>query len=157
MNEHLERTALVLEGGGMRGLFTAGVLDFFLEQKLHFDDCLAVSAGACHACSFLSGQKGRAFHCGTAYPNDKRYCSVYSLATTGDLFGSDFVYNRIPNELDPYDYEAFDRCGTRFYPVVTNCETGRAVYPHVTDMHPGIRYVQASSSLPLLARMVNVE
>ena len=56
MNEHLERTALVLEGGGMRGLFTAGVLDFFLEQKLHFDDCLAVSAGACHACSFLSGQ-----------------------------------------------------------------------------------------------------
>ena len=89
MNEHLERTALVLEGGGMRGLFTAGVLDFFLEQKLHFDDCLAVSAGACHACSFLSGQKGRAFHCGTAYLNDKRYCSVYSLATTGDLFGSE--------------------------------------------------------------------
>ena len=151
------QTGLVLEGGGMRGLFTAGVLDFFLDQHLTFDRCLAVSAGACHACSFISGQRGRAFRVGTDYLNDRDYCSTYSLLTTGDLFGAEFLYDRIPNELDLYDYEAFDASHTKFHPVVTNCQTGEAVYPQAVDMHKDIQYVRASSSLPLVSRIVWVD
>ena len=147
-------TGLVLEGGGMRGLFTAGVLDFFLDKDLCFDRCLGVSAGSCHACSFISKQRGRAFRVGTDYLNERDYCSTYSLLRTGDLFGAEFLYDRIPNELDPFDYAAFDASPTEFYPVVTNCQTGEAVYPLATEMHRDIQYVRASSSLPLVSRMV---
>ena len=103
-----EKTGLVLEGGGLRGIFTAGVLDFFLEKNIEFDSCIGVSAGACHACSYLAKQHKRAFNVSVDYLDDKRYCSLYSLITTGDLFGVDFVYDEIPNKLNPIDNEAFN-------------------------------------------------
>ena len=103
------KTGLILEGGGMRGIFTAGVLDFFLEKDLEFSECLAVSAGACHACSFLAKQKGRAYAVGTDYLDNRRYCSLYSLLTTGELFGSKLLYHEIPEKLYPIDNEAFKK------------------------------------------------
>lgn len=145
---------LVLEGGGMRGMFTAGVLDAFLEEDLSFKRCIGVSAGACHACSFLSKQKKRAYDVGVDYLKNKNYCSAFSLITTGDLFGAKFVYDDIPNKLNLYDYDAFNKNETEFYATVTNCETGEAEYVRILDMKKDIVYVRASSSLPFMARMV---
>ncbi len=152
----MTEVSLILEGGGMRGVYTAGVLDCFLDLAVSFTACYAVSAGACHACSYLSGQRGRGFATNVDYLRDRHYCSVYSLLTTGDLFGVDMLYNRIPNELYPYDYQAFDRNPCRFYAVATNCRSGRAEYLPVRDMRRDIVAVRASSSLPMLSRMVEI-
>ena len=150
------QAGLILEGGGMRGVFTAGVLDFFLDKNIEFSSCYGVSAGACNACSFLSKQKGRSYDVIADYIGDKRYCGLYSLITTGDLFGADFLYNVIPNELNPFDYETFRSYRGRFYAVMTDCKTGLAVYYPVRDLKKDITAVQASSSLPLVSRMVSV-
>lgn len=148
------KMGLVLEGGGMRGAFTAGVLDFFLDKKISFDTCMGVSAGSCHACSFLSKQRRRGFETNIDYLDDENYCSFKSLIKTGDLFNTEMCYKRIPEELNPYDYAAFDKNPTQFYAVVTNCITGEAEYKLIKDMRSGIYYVRASSSLPLLSRTV---
>lgn len=98
------KTGLILEGGGMRGVFTAGILDFFIEKGLEFDTCFGVSAGACMACSYLSKQKGRGYHTFTDYMDDPEYCGIKSLIKTGDYFGTDMIYRKIPEKLNPYDY-----------------------------------------------------
>lgn len=148
---------LILEGGGMRGVYTAGVLDFFLDQKIGFSQVYGVSAGSCHACSYLSGQRRRAFDVNVDYLKDPRYCSVRSLLTTGDLFGAKMLYETIPNELNLYDHEAFLKYPGKFYAVVTDCRTGKPVYRQITDMRRDIVWVRASSSLPLVSRMVEIE
>lgn len=148
---------LVLEGGGMRGIFTAGVLDFFMEKGLTFDNCIGVSAGACHAASYLSGQKGRARRVATEYLNDKRYCSVQSLLTTGDLFGEEFVYHELPEQLDKIDAEFFRNNPCCFQAAITNCLSGEAEYPQVNDIIADVDIIRASSSLPFLARMVDID
>ena len=148
------KKGLILEGGGMRGVFTAGVLDYFIERGQKFDTCIGVSAGACMACSYLSEQKGRGYRTFVEYGDDPEYCSVKSLVKTGDYFGTEMVYEKIPNELDPYDYQTFGQCQTAFYAVVTNCDTGLPEYKRIREMHKDIRYVRASSSLPLMSRTV---
>ena len=151
------QAGLILEGGGMRGVFTSGVLDFFLDKEIEFSSCYGVSMGACNACSYLSRQRGRSYDIVVDYIGDKRYCSMYSLLTTGDLFGADFLYNEIPNRLNPYDYKTFRAYRGKFYAVLTDCKTGLAVYYHVKDMHKDIQAVRASSSLPLVSRMVSID
>lgn len=148
--------ALVLEGGGMRGAYTAGALDFLLEKQMFFSRCYGVSAGACHCASYLSNQKGRAFRVTVDYLDDPSYASMKSLAKTGDFFGVDMVYRKIPDELDPYDYEAFGRYPGRFFVVVTNCQTGKAEYLPIQNMKKEIMRLRASSSLPFFARVVNL-
>ena len=150
------KSGLILEGGGMRGIYTAGVLDYFLEQDLYFSDCYGVSAGACHLCSYLSGQKKRAYRVSVNYLKNKDYCSLRSLITTGDLFGAKMCYDTIPNELDPYDYDAFNNYGGRAYAVVTNISTGAAEYMPLREMHKDIIAVRASASLPLVSRNVKI-
>lgn len=155
-----KQTGLVLEGGGMRGAFTTGVLDFFLDsldKEFSFHSCLGVSAGAIHACSFLSKQKKRGFETNTAYLEEEQYCSFKNLIKTGDLFDADFCYKTIPDKLNPYDYETFEKNPTQFYAVVTNCKTGEAEYKRIVDMHKGIYYVRASGSLPLVSRTVWIQ
>lgn len=149
-------SGLVVEGGGMRGVYTAGVLDFFMEKNIYFDDCYGVSAGACHIASYLSKQKGRSLKVILDYINDKRYCSINSLIKTGDMFGVEMLYNRIPNELVLYDYETFNKFKGNFYSVVTNCKTGKAEYKKIQNMKEDIIAVRASSSLPLLSRIVEI-
>ncbi len=151
------KAGLVLEGGGMRGVYTAGVLDFFIDQNLYFSDIYGVSAGACHMCSYISQQRERAYRVNVDYLQDKNYCSLYSLLKTGDLFGADMCYNKIPNELDPFDHEAFGRYKGNAYAVVTNIETGKAEYIRMEDMHKDIIAIQASASLPLVSRNVYID
>ncbi|MBP3421852.1 MAG: patatin family protein [Lachnospiraceae bacterium] len=150
------KAGLVLEGGGMRGVYTAGVLDFFIDQDLYFSDIYGVSAGACHMCSYISQQRERAYRVNVDYLEDKNYCSVYSLLKTGNLFGAEMCYDKIPNELDPYDYEAFGRYKGNAYAVVTNIETGKAEYIRMEDMHKDIIAIQASASLPLVSNNVYI-
>ena len=149
-------SGLVIEGGGMRGVYAAGVLDFFMEKNIYFDDCYAVSAGSCHAASYYSKQIGRSLKVTLDYINDKRYCSVNSLIKTGDMFGAEMVYDIIPNELVLYDYDTFNKFKGNFYSVVTNCKTGKAEYIKIKDMKKDIIAVRASSSLPLLSRIVEI-
>jgi len=148
---------LILEGGGMRGLFTAGVLDYFLDQGISFPSIYAVSAGACHACSYLSGQRGRAFKTVYDFVDDKRYASFYSLLTTGDYIGVKFTYHDIPENILPIDFDAFEKNDTKFYAAVTNCATGQAEYHQISDLRQDLAIVQASSSLPILSRMVPLD
>ena len=153
----MENAALVLEGGGMRGLYTVGVTDCLLEHGILIKDVYGVSAGACQGCNYLAGQVRRGERVWTGYLDDKRYCSVYSLIHTGDLFGADMCYNIIPNQLDPYDYEAYRRNVGTFTIVVTNCLTGQAEYFTPKDLAGSMEIVRASASLPLVSNMVMID
>ncbi|MCI8966997.1 MAG: patatin family protein [Lachnospiraceae bacterium] len=147
---------LVLEGGGMKGMYTAGVLEYFMEKELYFKNCYGVSAGACHLCNYISKQKKRSYHVGLDYLNDKDYCSARSLLTTGDLFNVDMCYDTIPNKLIPYDYRTAARYEGNAYAVVTNIRTGEAEYMPMREMHRDIIAVRASASLPLVSRNVEI-
>ena len=148
---------LIVEGGGMRGIYAAGVLDYFIDHDIYFKSTYGVSAGSCNASSYLSKQRDRAYRVSVDYLNDKRYCSVYSLLTTGDMFGVKLCYDLLPNQLDPYDYEAFKKYEGNFYAAVTNCKTGKAEYIRIKDMKKDIVIIRASSSLPLLSRNVEIK
>ena len=124
-----KKTGLVLEGGAMRGMFTAGVLDVMMENGITFDGVMGVSAGAVFGCNYKSGQIGRSIRYNLQFCDDPRYCSVESLIRTGDLYGVDFCYNEIPNKLDPFDSDAFKANPMPFYAVCTNIETGKAIHP----------------------------
>lgn len=151
------KTGLVLEGGGVRGIYTAGVLDVFLEHGICFDGVIGVSAGAIHGCSYLSGQHGRSIRYYSNYCSDPRFMSFSSLIRTGDLVGVDFCYHEIPEKLDIYDNEAFKRNGVPFYAVCSNMETGKPEYLLLTDMNAQIDILRASASMPYVSRIVEIE
>ncbi len=151
------KAGLILEGGGMRGLFTAGVLDFFMDNGIKFENVYGVSAGACMACSYLSEQRGRSFDINTKYVKDKRYASMDSLIKTGNYFEKDFQLNVIPNKLNPYDYDTYKNSKSNLYVVATNCKTGKAEYLKVEDMARDIDMIWASSTLPMLSNMVVID
>lgn len=150
------QAGLVLEGGGMKGTYTGGVLDFFLDKGLEFSSVYGVSAGACTMCSYLSRQRGRALDVVIDYLDSKKYCSVQSLLTTGDLFNVNTSYHLVPEYLNPYDYAAFDRYAGKAYAVVTNIVTGKPEYLRIRDMKTDIDAVRASASLPLVSRNVKI-
>lgn len=152
-----EDIGLILEGGGMRGIYTAGILDFFMEKSLNFKEVIGVSAGALHATSYLSNQKGRSKKISIDYLKNKRYCSLYSLITTGDIFGVEFSYHKIPDELNPFDYQAFKNSEMKMYATLTDIEKGEPVYVEIKDMKEQIDYVRASASLPLVSRTVEID
>lgn len=146
---------LVLEGGGMRGVYTAGVLEYFAEHDLYFPYLIGVSAGACMAVSYLSRQRGRNRIVNVDYVSDPRYLSWRNLWRKGQLFGMDFIFDEIPNSLVPFDYDAFGRSAEELVVGTTDCETGRPVYYRKTD--PGtdmLPVLRASSSLPFIAPIV---
>lgn len=144
--------ALVLEGGGLRGQYTAGVLDAFLDAGLAFPYAIGVSAGASIGCSFVSAQRGRNLEIIDRYRNDPRYLSWRNFLRTGNLFGADFIFDRIPNELVPFDGKAFAASPTRFVTTCTDCATGEAVYyGKEADL---LTVLKASCALPFLARPV---
>jgi len=128
------KTGLVLEGGGMRGIYTAGILDAFMEHDINFDGVIGVSAGAIHGCSFVSRQKGRSIRYYKKYCQDPRFMSFKSLITTGDFVGAEFCYHELPEKLDVYDNDAFQASSTDFYITCTDLETGKAVNHLVKDM-----------------------
>ncbi len=149
---------LVMEGGAMRGLFTAGVIDVLMENDIEFDGAVGVSAGACFGCNYKSRQSGRAIRYNLRFCKDKRYCSVYSLVTTGDMFGAEFCYHTMPEKLDIFDYDEFNSNPMVFYVVCTDVETGRPVYKKLnTADYAGLEWIRASASMPLASRIVEVD
>lgn len=151
------KTGLVLEGGAMRGMFTAGVTDVMLENHIEFDGMVGVSAGACFGCNFKSRQIGRSVRYNLRFCRDPRYCSFRSLLKTGDLFGADFCYDEIPRQLDLFDYDAFAANPMEFHVVCTDVETGEAVYDQLYSADDEeMRLVRASASMPLVSRIVEV-
>ena len=148
---------IVLEGGAMRGLFTAGVLDVFMENGITFDGAVGVSAGACFGCNLKSKQIGRSLRYNLRFAKDDRYCSMKSLIRTGDMFGAEFCYHYIPDTLDPFDADKFNSSPMEFWVVTTDVETGKAVYHKMKDVnYTELEWVRASASLPLAARVVEV-
>ncbi len=151
------KTGLVLEGGGVRGIYTAGVLDVFMENGIVFDGVIGTSAGAIHAVSYLSGQKGRSIRYYKKYCKDYRFMSFKSFLLTGDVVGVDFCYHELPEKLDVFDNDAFMKNQTPFYVVCSNVETGKAEYIRVTDAFKEIDYIRASASLPYFSRIVEID
>ena len=150
------QAGLVLEGGGMKGIYTAGVLDYFIEKGLLFSSVYGVSAGAIHMCSYLSGQFGRSKDASVDFLDSKRYCSLRSLLLTGDLFNVNMCYHTIPEYLYPFDHETYHQYRGKAYSVVTNIVTGRPEYLQIRDIRKDMDKVRASASLPLVSRNVRI-
>lgn len=139
----------------MRGIYTAGVLDVLMENGITVDGVIGVSAGAIHGCSYVSGQHGRSIRYYRKYMNDYRFMSFRSLLLTGNLVGTDFCYHEIPEKLDAFDFDSFEKSRTDFYVTCTNVETGKAEYIHMENMKE-IDYMRASASMPLVSEIVEV-
>lgn len=153
-----DNTGLVLEGGGMRGTFTSGVLDAFMEHELYFKYVVAVSAGACNAMSYMSRQKGRARVSNIDYLAQYKYIGLRHLVTQGCIFDRKLLYEDFPNTLLPYDYDAYFSNPAEFEMVTTNCLTGRACYlSDKSDSQRVMDIVRASSSLPYVSKIVHVD
>jgi predicted patatin/cPLA2 family phospholipase len=152
------KIGLVLEGGGHRGIYTAGVLDVFAENKIFVDAVMGVSAGCVHGASFLSGQIGRSLRYTTKYCDNPNYMGFRSLITTGNFFNEDFCYYKLPEILDPFDNDAFDKNPTQFFAVCTDVKTGNPIY-HECESLKGdkIKWLQASASMPLVSKIVKVD
>ncbi len=150
------KTALIMEGGAMRGLFTAGVIDVFMEEGIRADGVIGVSAGATFGCNYVTQQKGRPLRYCTRFCRDPRFCSTASLLLTGDMFGAEFCYHTIPEVLDPIDNETFLKSGIPFYIVCTDVNTGKAVYHQCKDMisREELEWVRAGASMPLCSKIV---
>ena len=151
-------TGLVLEGGAMRGLFTAGVMDVMMEHGVEVDGVIGVSAGAAFGCNYKSHQPGRVIRYNLKYCRDWRYCSFRSLLLTGDLFGAAFCYRSLPGTLDPFDNETFDHSPSSFWVVCTDVETGMPVYRRCDRAGDECSdWIRASASMPLVSRVVELE
>ena len=148
------KVGLVLEGGAMRGMYSAGVLDVFIEQGVHVDGIVGVSAGACFGCNLFSGQKGRVLRYNQRFAGDPRNVSLRSWLTTGDIVNKKFAYYVIPTTYDLFDEEAFEAYGGEYWVVVTNVETGEAEYMQMHHLLNDIEMMRASASMPFCSRMV---
>ena len=151
------KTGLVLEGGAMRGLYTAGVLDIFNDNDIKVDGVMGVSAGVIHGVNYVSGQRGRSIRYTLKYRKDKRYMSFRSLLKTGNMVETEFCYHEIPEKLDPFDNEAFMDSGIDFYSVCSNVETGMAEYIKCSDLFKQIDVIRASASMPFVSQIVETE
>ena len=158
MQIDIQHTGLVLEGGGMRGVFTAGVIDYLLDAQIYFPYCVGVSAGACHGSSYISRQRGRAKKSGIDALAKYNYISPRYIFKQHSIMDLELIYDRLPHELLPFDYEAYFRSTTEFEMVTTNCRTGRAMY--LSEDHDAQRQldiVKASAALPYVCPKVYVD
>lgn len=152
------KTGLVLEGGGMRGLFTAGVMDVMMAHGIRFDGIVGVSAGATFGCNYKSHQAGRVLRYNIRFKDDPRYMGLRSLLRTGDLVGAEFSYHTLPNELDVFDSETFNNDPAEFHVVCTDVQTGEPVYHRIDQMDDeGLEWIRASASMPLVSRPVPLD
>ena len=151
------KKGLIMEGGAMRGIFTAGVIDVLMEAGIEFDGAIGVSAGAAFGCNYKSHQIGRVLSYNLRFCKDPRFAGVRSLLKTGDLYGAEFCYKTIPYELDPFDKERYDSDPMEFYVVCTDVDTGRAVY-HRCDVldDEALDWIRASASMPMVSQVVRI-
>ncbi|MCR5585322.1 MAG: patatin family protein [Lachnospiraceae bacterium] len=154
----MSKKGLVCEGGAMRGIYTAGVLDVLMENNIETDMLMGVSAGACFGCNYISGQIGRTIRYNVKYAKDPRYCSFRSLFKTGDIYGYEFCYHELPEKLDPFDFESFKKSNREFYVVATSVENGKAVYIKLENMdRKDMEWVRASASMPMVSNTVIID
>lgn len=151
------KTGMILEGGAMRGLFTAGVIDILLEQGIEVDGVIGVSAGAAFGCNYKSRQIGRVLRYTTKYARDPRYGGIRSLLKTGDIYGAEFCYHEIPEKLDLFDEETYRSNSVDFFVTCTDVTTGRPVY-HKCETTRGddLEWIRASASMPMVSRIVKI-
>ncbi|MBE5821574.1 MAG: patatin family protein [Clostridiales bacterium] len=148
---------LVLEGGAMRGMYTAGVLDVFLDNNIRIDGIIGVSAGVLFGVNYLSKQRGRVIRYNQKYINDKRYMGFKSLITTGNIINKDFAFYEIPTKLDIFDQETFAKSNTPFYATITNIETGKPEYVKLTDVYKQIEVLRATSAMHFVSKFVELD
>ncbi len=151
------KKGLILEGGAMRGLFTAGVMDVMMENGIIFDGAVGVSAGAAFGCNYKSHQIGRVLRYNMRFCNDRRYSGLHSLITSGNVYNTDFCYGEVPLKYDVFDFEAYKNDPMEFFVVATDVETGKAVY-HKYDgtEDSGFDWIRASASMPLVSEIVEI-
>ena len=150
------KTGLVLEGGAMRGRYTAGVLDVFLDNEIHMDSVVGVSAGALFGVNYLSGQKGRLIRYNMRCNPDKNYMGLRPLLREGNIVDTEYAYDKVPHELDPFDDEAFQRSGVPFYAVITNVHTGEPEYVQIKSAFAQMDTLRASGSMPFVSHPVSI-
>lgn len=148
---------LVLEGGGLRGLYTVGVLDIFMDNDIKVDGIIGVSAGALFGVNYPSKQRGRGLRYNLRFAKDPRYMSFRSLIKTGNIVGKEFAYYEVPFKLDVFDEETFEKSGVDFYAVVTNVETGKPEYIKVDNLREQMEVFRATSSMPIVSKIVEVD
>lgn len=153
-SEFMKNIGLVMEGGGMRGLYTCGVLEYFMEQNLQFPYMIGVSAGACNSLSYASWQMGRNERVILDFMSDKRYMGMSNFLKTGNYFGMDFIFDTIPNQHVPFDFDTFQKAPHQFIVGTTNIETGQPMYFGKEDIDPKFHVLRASAALPLLSKIV---
>ncbi len=152
------KRGLVMEGGGMRGMFTAGVTDVLMEHGICFDGGIGTSAGAVFGCNYKSCQPGRVIRYNMKYCADPRYGSLRNWLMTGDLYSKEFAYGAVPYVLDPFDTKTYQENPMEFYVVCTDVETGRPFYKKCETGDPhDVEYMRASSSMPLVSRVVEID
>lgn len=151
------KIGLVLEGGAMRGMYTAGVLDVFLDNNIEVDGIVGVSAGVLFGVNFLSKQRGRAIRYNKKYIKDPRYMSLRSLITTGNLINKEFAFDEVPKKLDVFDEETYEKSKTEFYATITNVETGKAEYVKIKKLFEQMEVLRATSAMPYVSKMVEIE
>lgn len=151
-----DKTTLILEGGAMRGLYSAGVIDVLLKNDIKFDEIYAVSAGALFGLNYKSRQIGRALRYNLKYANNKNYMGLYSLITTGNIMNKDFCFDKLVYELDKLDFETYKNTPVDFYAVVTNLQTGKPEYIKIDDAKKDMEYFRASGSMPFVSKPVEI-
>ena len=150
------KTTLILEGGGMRGLYSAGILDTFMKNNINVDTVYGVSAGALFGLNYKSHQIGRALRYNLKYANNKNYMGLHSLITTGNIMNKEFCFNKLVYELDKLDFETYKKSPVDFYAVVTNLQTGKAEYIKIDDAEKDIEYFRASGSMPFVSKPIEI-
>ena len=152
------KVGLVLEGGAMRGLYTAGVIDTFLKEKIDVDTIIGVSAGALFGMNYKSKQIGRVLRYNKAYVGNKDYMGVYSFLKTGNVMNEEFCFEKLIDDLDPIDYQSYQESPVDFYAVVTNLQTGKAEYKllDTLDNYDQVEYLRASGSMPFVSHIIQV-
>lgn len=150
------KTALVLEGGAMRGIYTAGILDVFMENNIKFDGIIGVSAGALFGVNYLSNQIGRTIRYSKRFNGDKNYIGLLPLLKEGNIVSTDYAYQKVPRELDLFDDETFKKSDVPFWAVVTNVVTGQAEYVQIKSVFEQMDTIRASASMPLVSKPVEI-
>lgn len=152
------KRGLILEGGAMRGMFTAGVMDVLMESGVEFDGAVGVSAGAAFGCNYKSKQIGRVIRYNTRFCADKRYSGLRVLLKEGNIFSNEFCYDVVPNQFDVFDFDTYEKNPMDFYVVCTDVESGKPVYHKYEgrDDH-GFEWIRASASMPLVSQMVEID
>lgn len=152
------KTGLILEGGAMRGMFTAGVIDVMMENNIDFDGAIGVSAGAAFGCNYKSRQIGRVIRYNTRFCRDRRYCGVHSLITSGNIYNTDFCYGEVPLKHDVFDFDTYKSNPMEFYVVCTDIVTGKPIYKKYEGTEDSVfDWIRASASMPIVSQIVEID